>query len=158
MSLVARLPAPLARILLWLAFRLLRLWWLISHPDQAGALVAIHNGGAVLLLRQSYQPGWTFPGGTIRAGETGAQAAVREIQEEIGLIVPPADLGAAAIITHDYLARRDTVQLFSLHPAERPAVQIDEREIVDAHWLTPGEALRLPLVPHARSYLQTLAI
>lgn len=156
MSLAARLPAPLARILLWWAFRLLRLWWLITHPDQAGALVAIHNGGAVLLPRESCQPGWTFPGGTIRAGEKAAEAAVREVREEVGLSVTLADLGAAATITHNYLARRDTMQLYSLRCAERPVVRIDEREIVAARWLSPDDALRLLLVLHARSYLQAL--
>jgi 8-oxo-dGTP pyrophosphatase MutT (NUDIX family) len=39
-------------------------------------------------------PFWFTPGGKIDAGETAAQAACRELSEEIGLIATPHDLGA----------------------------------------------------------------
>ncbi|MDG4826623.1 NUDIX domain-containing protein [Asanoa sp. WMMD1127] len=38
--------------------------------------------------------GWCAPGGGVEPGESLADAAAREMGEEVGLSVPPADLGA----------------------------------------------------------------
>ena len=52
-----------------LGFPLARIWWGLLRPRHQGALVAIHVGQSLLLLRSSYQSAWTFPGGGIRQGE-----------------------------------------------------------------------------------------
>jgi 8-oxo-dGTP pyrophosphatase MutT (NUDIX family) len=63
----------------------------------------------VLLLRFRDDPhepaaghGWCTPGGGVEAGETLAQAAARELREEIGLYVSPAELGAPVAETSGY--------------------------------------------------------
>jgi ADP-ribose pyrophosphatase YjhB (NUDIX family) len=48
--------------------------------------------GRILLCRQNNHPFWVFPGGTLEPGETIAQCAVREIQEEAGLGITLGDL------------------------------------------------------------------
>jgi ADP-ribose pyrophosphatase YjhB (NUDIX family) len=68
-----------------LGFPLARLWWRLRRRPHAGALVAIHVGQALLLVRSSYRIALNFPGGGIRRGETPATAARRELSEEIGL-------------------------------------------------------------------------
>jgi 8-oxo-dGTP pyrophosphatase MutT (NUDIX family) len=48
-----------------------------------GARVAvIDQQGHFLLVKQSYAPGWLFPGGGVEFGETCEQAALRELHEE----------------------------------------------------------------------------
>ena len=37
-------------------------------------------------MRHSYQPGWHLPGGGVGAGEPPAEAVLRELKEEVGLI------------------------------------------------------------------------
>jgi 8-oxo-dGTP pyrophosphatase MutT (NUDIX family) len=68
-----------------LGFPLARIWWRLRRQRHEGALVAVHVGQALLLVRSSYRIAWNFPGGTIRRGETPEIAARRELAEEIGL-------------------------------------------------------------------------
>ena len=44
---------------------------------------------------------WEFPGGKIEAGESAKSALVREIKEELGLIIQPEDLQAATFATSE---------------------------------------------------------
>jgi ADP-ribose pyrophosphatase YjhB (NUDIX family) len=48
--------------------------------------VVVANGaGEILLIRRSDNDNWALPGGAIDLGESAAQAAVRETQEETGI-------------------------------------------------------------------------
>jgi len=52
-----------------------------------GVRVAVlDETGQVLLVRHTYAPGWTLPGGGVARSETLRQAAIRELQEEVGII------------------------------------------------------------------------
>ncbi|WSK39811.1 NUDIX hydrolase [Streptomyces tubercidicus] len=44
----------------------------------------------VLLVDPTYKAGWEFPGGVVERGEAPAQAAVREVAEELGIELPRA--------------------------------------------------------------------
>jgi ADP-ribose pyrophosphatase YjhB (NUDIX family) len=50
------------------------------------AAVVIHEG-YVLAHRADTDPFWTMPGGRVQMGETGAEALLREMHEEVGLDV-----------------------------------------------------------------------
>lgn len=50
----------------------------------AGALL-FNEESKFLIVKPTYKPGWEIPGGIVEAEEAPADAAVREIQEEIGL-------------------------------------------------------------------------
>jgi 8-oxo-dGTP diphosphatase len=45
-----------------LGFPLARLWWGLHRRPHAGALVAVHVGQALLLVRSSYRTAWNFRG------------------------------------------------------------------------------------------------
>ncbi|MHB8303146.1 MAG: NUDIX hydrolase [Acidobacteriaceae bacterium] len=62
-----------------------------SHPVVAVGAVVL-DGDRVLLVRRVHAPMagvWALPGGAVELGETLAQAVVRELTEETGLIVEP---------------------------------------------------------------------
>jgi 8-oxo-dGTP diphosphatase len=51
--------------------------------------------GRLLLIKRGHAPGaglWSLPGGRIEPGETDAEALVREMREETGLVVEPGRL------------------------------------------------------------------
>lgn len=51
-----------------------------------GAMCVVERAdGAVLLVRHSYRRGWGFPGGLLKRNENPADAAAREVEEEVGL-------------------------------------------------------------------------
>ena len=52
------------------------------------ASIAVFREGRVLLARRAKAPGlglWSLPGGRVEPGETMREAALRELQEEVGL-------------------------------------------------------------------------
>jgi 8-oxo-dGTP diphosphatase len=68
------------------AHRLRRLYWWLVRPKRFGVKVALTCGPEILLVRHSYMPGWSLPGGGYRPRrETPAQAGRREIRQELGI-------------------------------------------------------------------------
>ena len=55
------------------------------------AAIIIHDGYVFATQRGygEFKDGWEFPGGKIEANETGEQALVREIQEELATTIKP---------------------------------------------------------------------
>ena len=55
----------------------------------------VRHEGRVLLVRMTYGPlkgQWVLPGGLVAPGETLLEAAVREVLEESGVVMAPADV------------------------------------------------------------------
>ena len=136
------------------AFAAAQLWWFVRRPSHTGALAAAWSGGRVLLVRQSYQPLWTLPGGGVSAGEDPAGAAARELAEEIGLAVAPDRLLPGGVYEHVYRWRHDRVHIFEMNLDSQVELTPDRREIVELRWSSPDEAAGLAIVPHLRSYLR----
>jgi len=68
-----------------------------SNPERDRGIVGVAGGAAFLLcqraLRMSRHAGqWALPGGKIDAGETPLDAALRELEEELGVRLDPASV------------------------------------------------------------------
>jgi len=131
----------------WTAYRLMRAYWMVRHPVTRGTQVALWHGGEVLLVRNSYLPYYSAPGGYVRRHEQASEAAARELGEEVGIRITADRLQLELEVTHEWEYRRDHCSVFSLELPERPAIHVDHREVVEAGWFTPARAVGLDVFP-----------
>ncbi|GGG71441.1 hypothetical protein GCM10011415_19110 [Salipiger pallidus] len=116
------------------------------------ALAVVLKGDQVLLVRRRNPPDaglWGYPGGHVNFGETTAEAAVRELFEETGVIAAPVrslmglDTFArteAGVVTHHFYL----VAVQCSHVSGTPQGQDD---VFEAAWHPQEDVLhgRLPL-------------
>ena len=138
-----------------------------ANARAASGVLFFDAEGRILLVRPSYKPGWDLPGGYVESGETPTQAAVREVQEELG-IKPPigpllvADWAPAANEGEKVLFIFDGGELASeyrdqieLEAAEIAGYAFHDPELVDT-LLIPRLARRVKAAIEARSQSATL--
>lgn len=105
------------------------------------------------MVRCSYRPRWDLPGGGVEPGEDARSAALREIQEEIGLTLPADKLRLAQEGEILWQHRHDHVTIFEFIAHERPSLRIDNREIIAAAFRPPFKIRSAELSPHLARYL-----
>lgn len=99
--------------------------------------VALRNADAeVLLVRHGYAPGWLLPGGGVERGESLAQAALRELREEAG-IVADEEPRLHGIFLNDAQFRGDHVACFVLRRFREGAFS-PNTEIAEARFFPVG--------------------
>ncbi|MCP4249104.1 MAG: (deoxy)nucleoside triphosphate pyrophosphohydrolase [bacterium] len=96
---------------------------------------------------------WEFPGGKIRAGETAAQAAVRECAEETGLYVEPVD--ELEPIEHTYNFVRVMLHPVLCRLVQGPPISRDSAR-GNVRWVTTQELARLEMPAANRSLVEAL--
>lgn len=135
------------QIAYFFAYRIVRFYWGMRKPRTFGALITIWHKGEILLVKNSYLNYFSLPGGYVRQGEKPLEAAIRELREEVGIDVGPEDLQLVLETEHDWENRRDNVTIFSLYVDEKPAIEVDNREVLSAAFYQPTQALSMNLFP-----------
>jgi ADP-ribose pyrophosphatase YjhB (NUDIX family) len=95
------------------------------------AMVAVWHGDRLLMVRHSYRHGDALPGGMVGAGESPAEAAARELHEEVGVCVRPDEL----IFVRSWRQLRTHTWLFEYRPSAAPRITPDQREVVSARFV-----------------------
>jgi A/G-specific adenine glycosylase len=83
---------------------------------------------------------WEFPGGKIRDGETPAEACMREIKEEVNLVVQPTDF--LARVKHAYTHFRIIMEVFC---CSYVSGRVRLAGPTDYRWIHPAELGHYPL-------------
>jgi len=125
------------------------------------ACALIDADGRVLLAQRpegkSMAGLWEFPGGKIEAGETPEQSLIRELEEELGIVVKEACLAPLTFASHSY---PDFHLLMPLYVCRRWEGTVTAREGQQLAWVRPNR-LRdypmppadIPLIPHLTALL-----
>lgn len=71
-----------------------------SRPYVAAGVLFFGDADRILLVQPTYKDHWDIPGGYVEAGETPAQAAAREVREELGIETAIGSLLAADWAPH----------------------------------------------------------
>lgn len=151
---MAWLPAPLHRTGLRVAYQAILVYRRVFRARSRGVCVVVRSGARILLVRHSYKPGLGVPAGGLRRGEPAAEAAARELGEEVGIYAAASDLCEAGVVVSTELGGEDHLTFFELVLDADPRVAIDGREIIWAGFHPEDEALDLDLMDAIRTWLQ----
>lgn len=119
----------------------------VLTPLPAASVIVVRDAPfEVLLLRRheksSFVPNaWVFPGGIAEESDMRA-TAVRETFEETGLRLDPDTLvWTSRWITPEGVPKRFDTYFFVAAVSRDAVVTVDGREIVEAMWIAPADAL-----------------
>jgi 8-oxo-dGTP diphosphatase len=104
------------------------------------ACVLLDSEGRILIAKRP--PGrslaglWEFPGGKVEQGESPEHALVRELAEELGIDIAPADLTPLTFASHSY---PDFHLLMPLFLCSRWRGEATPHEGQELAWVKPAE-------------------
>lgn len=115
------------------------------------------------LLLQRALPGkrhaglWELPGGKVDPGETPRAALLREIKEELGIVLDAAAMAPAGFADEPAQAGRPALVLLLYNCSQwmGPAAALEGQEW---GWFQSAEADRMPLAPMDRALLHGLRL
>ena len=102
---------------------------------QTSCGVVVTDGERILLGHATRSPRWDIPKGTAEPDENFADAAVRELREETGLVVPTNELAVLGV--HPYLRGKD----LALFRWERQQLPDPKSLTCNSHFPLPNGAL-----------------
>ena len=121
----------------------------------AAALI-VRPDGQTLLVRKAGTSAFMQPGGKIEPGESAAAALVRELGEELGLVVDPTALtalGRFEAIAANEPDARVVAECFRLESAAPVA---PAREIAELIWIDPRHPPAIQLAPLSADHILPL--
>ncbi|MEU6204616.1 NUDIX domain-containing protein [Micromonospora musae] len=130
-----------------------------TKPERSPVVAGIvtSDRGVLIGRRHDGKPPWTFIAGEIEPGESPADAAVREVKEETGLLVRAAEREIGRRV-HPKTGR--TMVYLACYPTGKRDVFVgDEDELAEVKWASLAEAEQLlpglfePVLEHLRREL-----
>jgi 8-oxo-dGTP diphosphatase len=110
------------------------------YEVEAAGCVVRHDGRIAVIHRPRYDD-WSLPKGKLDPGETFEEAAVREVEEEIGVRGALGTELASSIYT-DHKGRSKIVRYWAMDVDDVPDFEPND-EVDEVRWVTPGEARAL---------------
>lgn len=111
MALLRTLANRSLRVAATAAHTALKALWFVRRPKTFGAhAIALTPQQKLVLVKLRYAPGWRVPGGGRSEDEDPADAALRELAEEIGM-TSHGEVSLARDVEHEVNFKRDTASL-----------------------------------------------
>jgi 8-oxo-dGTP diphosphatase len=125
MRVFRRLPRPVRRVIIRT----------FTPSYTVGAVLALQRSdGTLLLVEQRHTPGWALPGGLLRRGERPADGLIREVAEEVGVVLDPAALPLPVAVLAPRVRRVDVVYSMSEAGVLMPKRGEDKDEVIGVGW------------------------
>ena len=126
-------------------------------PDEIRAAggVVVRDGQIAVVHRPRYDD-WSLPKGKLDPGEGWEDAALREVEEEVGL---RCRLGEELPPVHyrDNKGREKAVRYWLMEPEPGAAPFTPNHEVDEMRWVSPADAARLLSYEHDRELLREVA-
>lgn len=112
------------------------------------ACALVDTDGRVLLAKRpegkSLAGLWEFPGGKLEAGETPEVCLIRELHEELGILVRPACLAPLTFASHAYEKFHLFMPLYICRRFEGIPIGREGQEL---KWVKPSQMRNYPMPP-----------
>jgi 8-oxo-dGTP diphosphatase len=120
-----------------------------KKPTMTVVAVALADGEGRILLQQraagrAMAGLWEFPGGKVEEGETPETALVREIEEELGVALDPADLKPSCFASAAVGDQHMILLLYLCRTWRGEPAPLDAAAL---RWVTTPEMRGLPMPP-----------
>jgi 8-oxo-dGTP pyrophosphatase MutT (NUDIX family) len=130
-----------------------------NYPKRNVAVVGLRDRqGRILLVRTHKLAEWWHPvgGGMDPEDNSPEETVVRELKEEMGIILNPDELHLVMTAPYDF--GEGTVHFFEALVDKEPLdMKLDTKEIIDYRWFSIKNSLELPTFAATTKFLQKLA-
>jgi 8-oxo-dGTP pyrophosphatase MutT (NUDIX family) len=144
----------IAQLFYKLAYRAILLFWFFTRPTVYGVYVAVWHKEKLLVIKNSYKKRITIPCGHVKRGEDKAEAAVRELYEEVSIKLDNDQLDFVGEYKGEFRYATDIGTFFEILMAELPQIQVDNREVVWAQFMPLDQVANLNLNPTVKAWLK----
>lgn len=124
-----------------------------TAPIRIAAAILTRPDKKMLVVRKRGTDAFMQPGGKIEPGEEPAEALCRELAEELGLAVTPAELSFVSRFTAPAANEPGLFVFAEVFRLRTDAVVEPGAEIEEAVWIDPVRPARLDYAPLTRDFL-----
>ncbi|MBI5345577.1 MAG: NUDIX hydrolase [Chlamydiae bacterium] len=119
-------------------------------PSVEGSGLFLEYLDKILYLKRSPEKlhggTWGIPGGKFEKGEDAETACIREVNEEVGILVEAGSLKKVASLFMRTSQGDWIFHVFAALFSQKPKINLKLDEHVEAKWLTIDEARNIPLI------------